>query len=157
MWNPKFRHPRRELCQVKYRQLGQFLVLKAGQLQVRCSSPVPQILGAGPVPSLCSLVCLSEFLPFHPASLLSTLRVSVCSVSAFWVALPRLRSQKISCKEPRRPAPKTQYLDEASATTRIILKVLLDVSKAPEAPSFLQPAQARWGCLLKVTLDRVKR
>lgn len=49
------------------------------------------------------------------------------------MALPNLRSQKVSCEGPKVLAQKTQYLKEAATASRIILKVLLDKIKFPSA------------------------
>lgn len=56
----------------------------------------------------CFLLCFREECPLYPMSFLSD-REQAYSAGAttFWVAPPSLRSQKISCKELKRPPQKT--------------------------------------------------
>ena len=61
-----------------------------------------------------------------------------CPVSALSLSSPRGSGTERLLA--RRPAQKTQFLEEAATSIRIIWKVLPDLSKAPEVPSFLQPA-----------------
>lgn len=114
------------------------------RLQVHATAPPPRLVVKAPVQNL-------RLAGLHDRALVLSIlcpcfqlreQAYVLSAARLLLALPNLRGQKLSRKEPKRPAQKTQWLDEAVTATGTILKVVLDIIKVPEAWYALQLAPA---------------
>lgn len=125
---PQLRHPRRELCRVKYKQLGRDPGWDGSCAEGSCGS---RYCAAAPLPGPWRwpsspprhAACPGELLPFHPVSLRSAQRASLlCKRSHTLSGHATSQSQRMSCKEPKRPAQETWWLEEAAANTRLVWK-----------------------------------
>lgn len=106
----------------------------AFQSRYNPGAPHPRFLVRTPVPNLHSSALPERALAISFLWPCFQLReqVSFLRAATLQVSLPNLRSQKISRKEPKRSAQKTQWVDETENAPRIILKVLPGIMKAPE-------------------------